>query len=244
MDLKRIGEIAAAVTSVAFVTTVAYMFGYSIGLEFPLQRYATPADYLRISVQWVPIMLILWSANLARLYSRAMRDMDLASPNFDPRFAKRYVARNYKYSTPISFGLNIFYTIFLVLCIIIDAMNVFAPAVWGLFMGNIYSRTHLEFMMNDSYRKFWFKLNIIGKILTRHLPLFILASGVLGYYYGDYQGVFRKNDMVKIEVEGNRDVRGGLIFVLDEFVIVDVEDSDIVVIPKSKVERIAYLDVE
>lgn len=234
-----VGEFFASVAALAFILTVAYVYGYSLSLGINLLPYFSLDDYLRLSITWLALtsvliaLCILPSEFLETLTTRRrVRDAD-AVPSSP-------ATKRIRVPSDVLFVLS-FLFVLTVLSIIMWLNGEFTPHVyllWGITGGLIWLALAKRYLArigaaNDSPK-------LLGLIFVI-LPTFVIMSFSVGLANGaGAQWLLPKRKPAEIHLKGEPKALSAVVLLsLGEFLVLRGEDPNSVqLIPKEQVRAV------
>ena len=238
-DDIKISEIIGILSSLFFVLTIIYVYGYSKSIGVQVLKYFTLNDYLNYSINWLtPILLFLFVGLIFHLITRRVEhgksEEEIIASSSNPKFTKRFrkIANYLMWASMILIGLSSYF--FYLLNKISEErlysdLKIAIPISWIIFS---YWYIKVPRLIKD-----WRKKHIL---LFTFIPAIIMSSFFAGLHDGE-KALNNKyeNEIQKVLYNNKKEISGNIIFMLSNYTILIKKGSNkIISIPNSEIKII------
>lgn len=180
----RITEIVALVSAIAFILTVAYIYGFSHGIEVNLLSYFSINDYIKFSVYWLPKTIFF--SGLGFCYAK-IEERFLGSSSKDKigrssnmcAFNKFVLKHENLIILAILYGALIFLTIFIVYRYIPKHVYYMFRVILGIGLWGVFFNYILKPNLIKKWISWKVKVLMLGPIIIMVVNFYGLMSGAL-----------------------------------------------------------------
>lgn len=239
MGDAKVSELLGLGSTGAFILTIIYLEGYSRALRINLFLYFGLNDYFRLAIEWLPPIIVSYVLGIFidKFFTRVERgatEEEIAARSPYPRFtrwSRKWSQDSIVLVLVIGAILNITLTFF--------GRGQPDYMLYGFTGAFLWFRVIAWYAKEPKFIKNW---SAPWKFVIILFP----TLAILAFCYGLYAGktgkdlYFRPAD-VQISLQGeSTPVTGRMLFLLDQYVVLQGQKNDIAAIPKNQVTKITH----